>query len=333
MLYVPILKCKQGEKDALYSLQDDVKKNILPLLELTPDVIGKGNFAGVHNFWSNRKFIFDISPEYEQELTDREFFTLYDKCNKEHVIPVIKLSDSEEKLTRLINRSFNGAALRLNLEEILDDDFESLFNDFISNIDQTLIDLIIDVKFVEANKINETSFLVKGAINSLGDLKSFRSIIFSSNSFPKSLQNIEKYKLSLLPRIESKLYEKVKPHFEKTGVTPVYSDYAINHWSFFDYIPGMQPPFNIRYSVENGYIVYKGDSTKKGGFKIEKVREGCKLLVSSEYFSGENFSWGDNQILEKANGETIKPGNSTTWRAIGTNHHIKFIVNLISNQL
>lgn len=85
-------------------------------------------------------------------------------------------------------------------------------------------------------------------------------------------------------------------------------------------------------STEELYVIYKGDTNKKGGLKIDKVQAGCNILVSSPYYFGKDYSWGDNEINEKASGESTKSGNLTTWRAIGTNHHITFIVNLLSSQ-
>jgi hypothetical protein len=331
LLYVPILKCKQGEKDALFTLKETIKDNIVPLLEITPDVIEKGNFNGIEDFWKERLFIFDVSPEYRGELTNEEYLELFNKCNNQYAIPTIRMLDNEEKITTLLSQTTNGLALRLYLEEILDDDFESIFKEFSEILDLPTTDLIIDAQYVQPAKINETAFLIRGAIALIRDISKFRNIIFSSNSFPKAL-DVERYKLTAIPRIESSMFEKVKVHLEKSGVKLVYSDYSINHWSFFEFIVGIQPSFNIRYSTKDYYVIYKGDTNKKGGLKIDKVKEGCELLATSQYYLGSDFSWGDNEINEKVTGESTKSGNLTTWRAIGTNHHITFIVDLLSSQ-
>ncbi|MCK0470410.1 beta family protein [Halalkalibacter sp. APA_J-10(15)] len=328
MLYVPILKCKQGEKDALLTLQDNIKDQILPLLEVTPDIIEKGTFAGVQDFWVKRLFIFDISPEYYSEMSDKEYVALYRKTDFEFSIPTIKLADDEEKINELKSLSQNGLALRVYLEEILDDDFQSNYEDLLKHIDSSKTDLIIDAQSVEVKRINEVSFLVKGALSSINNIDKFRNVIFSSNSFPKSLE-VERNKLSVLPRIESKLFQKV---LSQSTVNLIYSDYSINHWTYFEFILGIQPSFNIRYTTENSYVIFKGETNKKGGLKIDKVQAACKLLTDSEYFLGKDYSWGDLEIHSRANGDISKSGNLTTWRAIGTNHHITLIVNHLSNQ-
>jgi hypothetical protein len=331
MLYVPILKCKQGEKDALYTLSGSVKDQVVPLLEVTPDIIAKGTFCGVEDFWRDKPFFLDVSPESWGELSDEQYLELLRKCNKDQAIPVIKLGDNEHLIANLIIESPNGVALRLYIEEILDDEFETSFTELTSDLDLSEIDLIIDAQSIEPAKINESSFLIKGAIDLIDVIGDFRSVIFASNSFPNTL-DVERYELTTLPRVESKIYEKIKNHLGKYGVNLIYADYAINHWSYFEFILGIQPSFNIRYTTENYFVIYKGDTNKKGGLKIDKVQSGCQKLVSSPFYLGKDFSWGDYEINEKASGESTKSGNLTTWRAIGTNHHITFIVGLLSNQ-
>lgn len=51
----------------------------------------------------------------------------------------------------------------------------------------------------------------------------------------------------------------------------------------------------------------------------------AKKLVESQHYLGPEFSWGDSQILQGSLGQGT-PGNSTTWIAIDTNHHIAYVV-------
>lgn len=211
MLYVPILKCKQGEKDALYTLSESVKDQVLPLLEVTPDVIAKGTFCGVDDFWKDRPFYLDVSPESWEELPDNDYLGLLGKCNKDQAIPVIKLADNDHLVASLIIDSPNGVGLRLYLEEILDEEFEPIFSELISDLDLSEIDLIIDAQFIDPAKINESSFLIRGAVDSIERIKEFRRVIFASNSFPRTL-DVERYEITTLPRVESRIFEKTKSH-------------------------------------------------------------------------------------------------------------------------
>lgn len=328
MIYVPVLKYKQGEKDALYTLDDKIKDNVLPLIEVTPDTISK--FNGVAEFWDDRDYILDVSPEYYHELTTEEYKRILKYCKKEHVIPCVNLLDNEHRISYL-SENINGIAVRIFLNEILDDEFDVNFSNLIKLISCENTDLIIDLQYIDPRKLNEVIFLTRSVINMLSNLNQFRRIILASNSFPKTL-DVDKDKLTLLPRIESKIYNKVKLQLVKKDINLIYSDYAVNHWSYFEFIPGMQPSFNIRYTFDDKYVIYKGDTIKRGGLDFDKVKRGCDLLVTSSYYLGDSYSWGDHEIYEKHVKNTNKPGSLTTWRAIGTSHHICHVVKSLSNQ-
>ncbi|OQM47501.1 hypothetical protein B6A27_00185 [Anoxybacillus sp. UARK-01] len=330
MLYVPIMKFKQGEKDALYQLPTELKEKVVPLFEITPDVIQKEKSLGISQIWEYPYF-FDISPEYYNELSDEEYLGLLAKCQG-HLVPVIKLTDSLEKVDAIIGKAQNGVAIRIYLEEILDDNFQNLFSDLTHKLNINETDLIIDAQFVEPVQINIKSTLMKETLNRINKIPEFRTVIVASNSFPQTLSNYEKHTLVSIPRSESKFFEKVKKSFEEKGIKIVYSDYGVNHWTYFEYVPGMQVTFNIRYTYNDDFIIYRGDSNKRGGFSFAKVQEACHTLVNSSCFLGQNYSWADQEIYEKAIGAVAKPGNATTWRALGTNHHIVFILNHLSNQ-
>ncbi|WP_047757560.1 beta family protein, partial [Geobacillus sp. ZGt-1] len=317
MLYVPIMKFKQGEKDALYQLPIELKEKVVPLFEITPDVIQKEKSLSISQIWE-RPYFFDISPEYYSELSDEEYLSLLTKCQGD-VIPVIKLADNSDRIKNVITRVQKGIAVRIYLDEILDDSFQKLFTDLTSQLNLQEIDLIIDVQFVSAGEINIKSALIKEALNRINNMSEFRTIIVASNSFPENLSTYDKYRLVTIPRNESKFFNKAKQHFEEKGIKIVYSDYGVNHWTYFEYVPGMQVTFNIRYTYYDNFVIYRGDSIKRGGFNFAKVQEACNELVNSSYFLGKDFSWADQEIYDKAHSIANKPGNPTTWRALGTN--------------
>ncbi len=156
----------------------------------------------------------------------------------------------------------NGVTIRIYLDEILDEDFDDIFTNFTADINLQNADLIIDLQYVDSNKVNELFFLLRGVAGAIPKLRNFRRVILASNSFPKSLA-IDKYQLSLIPRVESKVFNKAKEYFGKKAIELVYADYAVNHWSYFEFIPGMQPSFNIRYTYDDVYVAYKGYHKKR----------------------------------------------------------------------
>lgn len=329
MIYVPILKWKQGEKDALANLTNDVKEEIIPLIELSPDVIEKGGNIQVSKYWNN---LFYLDTSFEVEILDSDFVNLIETCDRlENIIPVIKYDDTFSKIEILNGKTENGLALRLSIENCLEDDFNTGIQNILDLTNSINLDIILDIKDIEYSKVNEKSFVIVSILNNIVQLGNFRNIILSSSSFPNTLTGCPPGQITVIDRAEIALYNRVIKNFHTEKI--VYSDYAINHWSYFEYIPGIKPSFNIRYTTLNNYLVYKGGIVQKGGLNVENVKVACEKIVAHTLYSGRDFSWGDNEIYLKATESTITSGNLTTWRAIGTNHHISLVVNQFTQSL
>lgn len=80
---------------------------------------------------------------------------------------------------------------------------------------------------------------------------------------------------------------------------------------------------NLRYTIEDNWLVFKGRGVRKHGY--EQFNAFCKKLVQMPQYAGEHFSWGDAAIRARCKGG-VGPGNASTWRQIGTSHHITFVV-------
>ncbi|MCM3316146.1 beta family protein [Rummeliibacillus stabekisii] len=326
MLYVPILKWKAGEKEALANLRPEIKSQITPLIELTPDILEKGEPLKVASIWENL-FYFDVS--YESVLEETEFIKLVETCDAiDQIIPVVNLGDSFEKIQSLYDLTRNGIALRVSINDGLDSNFQHIIKQILSIIPPQNIDLILDAREIQNEELNQKVFLANAILDSISELDKLKSIILASSSFPNSLTNCESEKISTIDRLEPKFYFSVA---QKCTLPIIFSDYAINHWSYFEFIPGIKPSFNIRYTLENSYLVYKGITVQRGGLNIENVKNGCRAIVSHPSYLGESYSWGDKEIHLKAINDSNKPGNLTTWRNIGTNHHITLTVNQLAN--
>lgn len=326
MLYVPVCKFKQGEKDALFKLKEETKSAITPLFELTPDRIDKEDFKFFDDKWIN-EFYFDFSND-ATFLTDEEIIPTLMAIEKYNSIPCFHLGYENSILQYFNDSSFDKIALRIDVEEALDDDFGVNFSEFISGIEYDNIDLIIDAKSIDSDNYKMTAFSIRTIINELIDLSIFDRCILLSTSFPDTLAKNEKNNISFITRYEESLFNTVQ---EKVESKLTYGDYCVNTWKTLEYVPGMQTSFNIRYTIDNNYLIIKGDTMKKGGFDYNRVSTLCNMLVASPHFSGIELSDGDMQIHLRTAAEG-KPGNATTWRHIGTNHHIEYITNSFSNR-
>lgn len=332
MLYVPILKCKQGEKNALYTLKEEIKDQIVPLFEVDPDTISK--FSEITTAWRGRKFYFDLHSALE--VDNDKYFELIDKCILDDVIndmiPVVHISDDADKVEKVKAISANGIAIRITTNELSDPDFDASFSDMIRGNEVLNCDLILDAQYINNDSLNTQIFVLKSTLSAIPNISSFRRIIIASGSMPETL-NVPKEELISLQRFEKILYENIRSALSKKDITPIFSDYTISHYSYFEFIPGMQMSFKIRFSAENEYFIYKGLTLKRGGLKIEKVLEGCTAIIEkSGHYKGPDFSWGDSEIYDRYTGETTGPGNLQSWISIDENHHITLMVDLLSNR-
>lgn len=327
-IYVPIVKWKQGEQGALKELDDCIKDKIIPLIEITPDFNEK-KFETTLNNWVNRYFYFDMFPEcYEND--NNIYFETLKKCDSDFVIPVLVIDDSDDVIKNAYNYSKNGVAFRITSNNA--EDLDYLLENIIEKYDPSNIDLIIDMKSITNKNISEKNIVLKSMLSDIPQINSFRNIILASSSFPETLTDIKKYKPELIDRLEFDLWIKSRKFNRKYDINIIFSDYCINHPSFFEYIPGMSPSFNIRYTTDNSYLILKGDTIKKGGLDPENIIKLCDEVIKSGYYKGDTFSWGDSYIATRCD-HSDNCGNLSTWRKVGTNHHITLVVDQLSNLL
>lgn len=326
--YVPILKWKKGEQSALKELSTNVKNNIIPLIEITPD-FNESNLLATIKCWENRPLYFDVLPECYEE--DNEiYFRILKKLDPNYTIPVLSLTDDIKIIEEAKILSNIGFALRITSSdsEYIEDSLEQISNTFNSNF----IDLILDMKSITAENYSEKYIVLKSILSDIPNINNYRNIILATSSFPNSLNNIERYKLATVERLDWSFWEKCRSKLNKKfNIDLVYSDYTIDTPNYSPYIVGMSPLFKIRYTYDDNFIILKGQTIKKGGLERDSVAALCNILVTSNYFKGTQFSWGDNYIFEHSNNLAPSYGNLTTWVTVGTNHHITHIIDQISS--
>ena len=134
----------------------------------------------------------------------------------------------------------------------------------------------------------------------------------------------------IVPRYEWRLYKVLVNNFKKAGLRiPAFGDYAISHPKVLELDMRItKPSATIRYTTEDGWFIIKGENVRDK--KYEQYRVLCKKLIDFKYYYGSAFSWGDNFVQECASGRG-KTGNLSTWRQVGTNHHIMKVIQDIAS--
>ncbi|MBV9503047.1 MAG: hypothetical protein JO138_27045, partial [Acidobacteriaceae bacterium] len=150
------------------------------------------------------------------------------------------------------------------------------------------------------------------------------------SSFPIDLSDITPG-ISSLARAEWALWSQLR---KDTDSTFWFGDYGISHVDVREIDPRlMVASASIGYTAENEWLIFRGRSLREpryGGYA--QYRTLSTQLVNHPSYSGPRFSWGDDYLFKCAH-SLAGTGNLTTWRQVGTNHHITFVVRQLANRL
>lgn len=345
--YVPILKWRQGEYQALMRTPAAIKKCLTPLIELPPIEwdFEKGKLAKtidehvrpfadrVAKKWGKALVFVDCSlldePRIMRNGTSAISHIFSDLRNHDvHAIPVSRLTENSQ--TRKANAEIfktdrRGIALRVTLEEFVAE-LDDKVSDHLSGLGVeklSEVDLIVDLGSPNFQPIGDFSDLLISTMGSLYILDFFRTFTIAGSSFPSSMAELSK-PISIVNRDEWILYKAIVANAPEVLRLPTFGDYAIAHPE----LPSLdmrllKPSATIRYTIDDAWRISKGNNVRDYGFGQYKGI--CFELSVDSAFQGETLSWGDAYI-KKCGAGIESTGNLTTWRGVGTNHHIAKIV-------
>lgn len=341
--YVPVLKGKLGEYSALKEISNDLKDKFTPLIEIPPIQFGKKITVDKHiekvgekikDSWGSNNIFFldlpyiDLGARLEKNIHPLEFLANDIRKRNLKMVPVTGFDRDEEyqKQIRKINSLDNmGFCLRIYLKDIKEMKLHLKNIKEITGINTTDIDLIFDLKYITDEFVNLAQDFLPDRINSIPELKDFRNFVFLATHFPRNLSQVKPNTIYPFTRYEWKIWR----YLIKSKVVrkPTFGDYAIANPEIVQVDPRyMRMSVNIRYTAENEWFIFKGGQLKRvGSGQFHKL---SKKLFDHKNYCGEDFSSGDLYIKECAEYK-VGPGNATTWRKVGTNHHITFVVNQI----
>jgi hypothetical protein len=189
-------------------------------------------------------------------------------------------------------------------------------------------DLILDIRSIATPRQADVNSIISMA-QALPRIREWRSFTIAATSFPENLTGLPPSESSLIDRTEWRLWLDLSRCRRELPRRPTFGDYAISHPEPAEVDPRvMRPSASIRYTTDEAWLVLKGRNLRDNGFsQFHKV---CTELIRCPEFSGADFSWGDGYIYDCAHQRT-GPGNLTTWRKVGTSHHLGFAVRQLAN--
>lgn len=346
--YVPILKWRQGEYQALLRLPDSVKDRTVPLIEITPPDFDfetwtpsktidqhLGTFATrFHKKWGVRLALLDCGLLEPTALMQGGKHPLQYLCEEAFargatIVPVIRLHSNAAygSAAAAANAMMQtGVALRCSLDEAMDPDFDANVGALLQQIGVALADcdVILDLEAPSWEPHDVLVGIVAAAILASNTMANARSLTLAGTSFPASMAEVTG-PLQFWPRREWTFYRALLGALGSTARKPTFSDYAIaaNGYSQMD-MRKVKPSATIRYTCDDGWLIAKGVNVRDNGFGQYR---GCSGIVTgSSQFLGSGYSPGSDYI-EACRDGNASTGSLTTWRWVGSNHHITKVVN------
>lgn len=339
--YIPILKAKAGEFEAVLNLSSNTRSSITPFFDIPQKKGVKGVAADKYlcdtasklvKTWGTSPFfvdIFDFHPNIRcgqnmHPLTrlGREF----DAYNAK-MIPVFGLDrddDYFDAISKLSRLKESGLCIRV-LED--DGDLESPEEllEQILDIDHRLglpklnKYILIDLRSLIGKSLAENQFKIFEAIKLVSEQCSPQKIIIAGSNYPSDVSDIDTDSLGAISRKEITLWKHI------TGIIGdnnklCFGDYGIVHPDFRQSRPSKNQNAKIRYAQPEQWVVARGHKLSDTPGK-EQFHKLAKDLLDRIATSSTTSSWGEDRIKQCAYG-LAGLGNATNRVAIDLNHHI-----------
>jgi hypothetical protein len=340
---VPVLKWRQGEYQALLRLREEQKTDVVPLLEITPPDYDFELGVPKHTIdahlaefakrleakWGSRLALLDtglLDPAERMVNGAHPLLWLLDEARPRggRLVPVTSFErdSAYQEAVRIAHQAEGrGAALRCSLEDAadgeLDDRIETLLHQ--TDLELDTLDILIDLRSPNFNPIDALAQLMVAVLTGSPIFQEARSVTIIATAFPTSMAEVA-VPIAYVVRSEWDLYTRIIALLPPGYRRPAFGDYAIAAPDLFQGdMRLIKPSATVRYATERGWLIAKGPNVRDNGFG--QYRERCRSVVESAAYLGGAFSTGSDYI-DKCRAGISSTGNLTTWRWVGTNHHI-----------
>ncbi|MFV2065018.1 MAG: hypothetical protein ACC726_16125 [Chloroflexota bacterium] len=344
---MPTLLDRPGERMALSNATDNVWSSVMPLVlmelrksrradrEVTsprPALHRLTDVVGQHTVYLDV-----LSPkDRPSDVTSDQLAEVYDDARRVGLefIPVhtLGMSGSKTAAARLASEQDQGLLLRYRALEphlplrprtdLLYIEVDAL------GIQPPDIDLLVDLGWWSYESELDSSHM-RDVLADCAAAGPWRTVTLAGTSIPHTLAGFAVDSITPIERREWALWEQV---VDDSGEAVRFGDYAIQH-PRWPHSGGFGPFANIRYSIERGTLVARGNGRVNllpVAEREDQYRALCQAIMAEPTFAGGYCCWGDEAIEACAQGR-IQPSASTAfWRAVGTAHHMRMVTLAIS---
>lgn len=350
--YVPVLKWRQGEYQALFRLDDAQKAMVVPLIEITPpdfdfelwqpkktiDAHLEKFPARLQQKWGARPALIDtglLDPDARMAGGVHPLTWLLDRVRADGAILVpvtgLERGAAHQAAVRAAHKLDGaGGALRCSLEEAADPGFADAIETMLDAVDfdVDLLDILIDLKSPNFEPVDGLALLLASVLTGSPAFGYARSVTILGTAFPASMAEVTG-PIQFIRRSEWLLYKALVALLPPTAVRPAFGDYCIATPNLpQNDMRLLKPSATVRYAVNDGWIVVKGVNVRDNGY--DQYRTCCGTVTASNAYLGAGFSPG-SAYIESCRTGSVSTGNLSTWRWVGTNHHMTKVVHDLAN--
>jgi hypothetical protein len=347
--YVPVLKWRQGEYQALFNLSLAVQDWVTPLFELPAegwdfekeepaktidDHLAKFG-SRLKQKWGTRCCFVD-SPFLDSFacMADgthhlQHVFNLV-RAAGANAVPVVGLGRDpsyETAVKEIFAVDKKGVCIRLTVddfEETLSADLTTLLEEI--GVDVVDCDLVVDCAEDISSSAKTQAIIWKGLLGQVPTISKWRTLTVIGTAFPPSLPSGTYRPQGTIARAEWLGYKALLANLPAEARIPTFGDYCVSHPKTELMDPRMlDPNAKVKYTITDAWFIAMGTQIKKNG--RGQYAAVCRTIVNANppVFMGAPYSYGDKYIDDCANhgGST---GGSSTWPTVATNHHVTKVV-------
>lgn len=346
--YVPSLRWRTGEYQALSRLSDAAKNRVVPFIVIPEIEFDFEEWADkktvqehVEPFpkrykdkWGMRAAWIDVHPKILTGTMDDGRFPIqyvFDELAKigSKAVPVTSLDAPPQINTvvaDIVKKNGRGVGIRARIEHIMKPTFASVLSDLFTSIgvQPKDADLVLDLGAPNYEPYDDFADGLVAALSGI-DTTAFRNFILMGCAYPESVA-LDK------PGGDLKRHDWL---FYKTFVAKLGDDDRVPNFSDYTIVNPEFTPRDMRMIKSGGKVVYTMPETwfvrKGGAFRDnpKQMHDHCDHIVGSGKFRGPGFSSGDEYIQECAK-KTKGPSNQPWWKFVAINHHIMHVLDDLS---
>ena len=346
--YVPVLRWRQAEYQALLRLDEVVKDRIVPLITIPPiefdfetRTLSRTVHKHVHPFirrykqkWGQRPSwvtLDDSIANGRMETGEHVFDYVFDglRAQRALAIPALGLgADSETKgaVAQAISLDRHGIGVILKIEDLMRNDVGAAIRQLAAEVGGSPgeMDVLVDLVGPNYEPYRAFAGALVPALGHLGNPHAFRNLVLIGTAIPESFGSLAKGS-DELPRHDWLFYQVLLENLPADMRRPTYGDHTIVHPSFkaIDF-RAIRPAGKVLYTTGSTWATRKG-----GAFQNDRTQmyAHCSAIVSEPRFEfrGKDFSDGDDYIAKCA-AHAAGPSTLTRWKEVGISHHITAVV-------